>query len=721
MARLKLSLPNPTHKSNKGVSTNSQTPADTESNSHEKPVGRRSTRSSKRGKSFQPLDYDDDSDDEVGERPPVRSSARVKHKQPNYVDDVFQDNFQERFDNERSDPRLRKRKHSDLVESDLQVTRKSTRGGRPEEMVEIDEDDIPDRDVAVVEARAIGTKEVFQSLLDSEFSRCHLLSCDTCGVSGDSPERGVLVCCQGCTTCYHQVCLGSRSRREHLVTKVGPNEFVLQCRRCVDSLRKKEGTAPSLGRCQVCHAQGPSCTPFRERKTPKEEEKLREDNGGEDPVIPISRDLINQADNVFFRCSICRRAFHFHHMPARSAEEFLTMGNDEEKWQKRFEEYTSDWKCKECLDTPEKLEKLISWRPLNKETYVEGQSFEEVDEDDKEYLVKWKDLSYNKATWQSGAWVFGIATAHTRNSFANDNERTLPKWRFEDAIPEEYLRVDIVFEVEYTCKVRYESLDIDKARITEVAKARVKFKGLRYEDVVWEEPPKPEDAERYADFKSAYDDWVLAKYLHPPKKFDASLKKARSQNFEADVMIKKQPTSLNGGVLRDHQLEGINWLLYQWWRGQNAILADEMGLGKTIQIVGLCTVLTSTYRCWPILIVVPNSTCANWRREIKQWAPILRVVMFFGSSIARELSENYEMFPKKSKDLRCHIVVTSYDAAQDPNCTRVFRKVQWAGLIVDEGQKLKNEQSQLYVALAKLNISFKVLLTGNSKDSFLHD
>mmetsp|Transcript_16005 Transcript_16005/g.24952 ORF Transcript_16005/g.24952 Transcript_16005/m.24952 type:complete len:541 (+) Transcript_16005:53-1675(+) len=35
--------------------------------------------------------------------------------------------------------------------------------------------------------------------------------------------------------------------------------------------------------------------------------------------------------------------------------------------------------------------------------------------------------------------------------------------------------------------------------------------------------------------------------------------------------------------LRSYQLEGVNWLLWNWWNGRSCILADEMGLGKTIQ------------------------------------------------------------------------------------------------------------------------------------------
>lgn len=35
--------------------------------------------------------------------------------------------------------------------------------------------------------------------------------------------------------------------------------------------------------------------------------------------------------------------------------------------------------------------------------------------------------------------------------------------------------------------------------------------------------------------------------------------------------------------LFDYQLEGLNWMLDLWSKGNNGILADEMGLGKTVQ------------------------------------------------------------------------------------------------------------------------------------------
>ncbi|KAK3114879.1 hypothetical protein LTR53_006337 [Teratosphaeriaceae sp. CCFEE 6253] len=289
----------------------------------------------------------------------------------------------------------------------------------------------------------------------------------------------------------------------------------------------------------------------------------------------------------------------------------------------------------------------------------------------------------------------------------------------EDAIPEDYLRTDIVLDIKFTSIVDIRAEEMDKARIREVDKALIKYRGLGYEDAVWEAPPAPEDGDRWSDFVMAYNDWVAGRYVRPPsaskmkRMLDSVRGKEgkRGQDF-SKLEKKAQPGNLEGGELMKYQIEGLNWLYYKWYTQKNAILADEMGLGKTIQIIGFLATLVQDHSCFPFLVVVPNSTCPNWRREIKRWAPSLRVVAYYGSKESRDLAYRYELFPEGSKDLRCHIVVTSYDAAADENCRKFFRSVPWQGLIVDEGQRLKNEKTVLYSALDALKAPFRILLTG---------
>ncbi len=33
-------------------------------------------------------------------------------------------------------------------------------------------------------------------------------------------------------------------------------------------------------------------------------------------------------------------------------------------------------------------------------------------------------------------------------------------------------------------------------------------------------------------------------------------------------------------ILRDYQMDGLNWLVHSWCKENSVILADEMGLGK---------------------------------------------------------------------------------------------------------------------------------------------
>ena len=603
------------------------------------------------------------------------------------------------------------------VREPAEGTRRSGRFGRAlGDMREIGEDDIPDTSSVNAGIKFSGAKEIYKQLpKDSDFRLRHCQTCESCNEYGDNDEKGQLVYCQGCIMSHHQKCLGGRTVRDHLVTKIGDKDFVLQCHRCIGVARKKDPLAPKQEECIVCHEKGESSTAFREKRSSKQEQKDREDNDGEDPIEDVSAHLINNVHNVLFRCVTCHRAWHMHHLPPRMDTPPLESPSQEQIAADRFGEYSLDWSCQDCVGLPAEIDSLVAWRPIDQDNYEPGTSTELIPEDNKEYLVKYKNMSYFKTSWKPGAWVWGMTTASMRKAFARrDNGTNLPKMTTEDAIPEEYLRVDLVLDVEFATISQVHDEKADSARIKDVAKALVKFKGLGYEDVVWEEPPDPADSLRWDDFKSAYEYWVLGRYIHLPSQqsLKSHLTKVRSQDFEKNIMMHKQPEAITGGNLMGYQMEGLNWLYYRWHQQQNAILADEMGLGKTIQIIGFLAALQQTHKCWPFLIVVPNSTCPNWRREIKRWTPSLRVVAYYGSSQARKLAEQYELFPGGGRNLRCHIVVTSYEAAQQEEFKRVFRGVSWQGLVVDEGQRLKNDKNILYEALNNLRVPFKVLLTG---------
>ncbi|KAI1631728.1 PHD/FYVE-zinc-finger like domain-containing protein [Biscogniauxia mediterranea] len=555
------------------------------------------------------------------------------------------------------------------------------------------------------------TKETFPQLpLDFQFSKMHATTCDTCGAESGN-GKGPLIYCQGCSYSYHRGCIGVRSARDQRVTKIGKEDFVLQCKFCIGVYQKRDHRAPKHSMCQTCRHNGSSCAEFSTKKTPKQEEKARLDNGGEDPVTKVDSKLVNNAGNVLFRCTSCRRAYHFEHLPA------LTSYGDDVKDIKddRLQEYgLNDWKCKDCSEVQHKVGGLVAWRPVSQDSYQVGQTCLDFGEDDIEYLVKWEGRSHFHDTWMPGAWIHGVAAHAMRTSFAKRDSTQAPKMDSKSAIEEEWLLADVILSVRYRNRAVTSTKAQDLARIDNIESVFIKFQGLSYEEVVWDEPPPRDSGAPWDAFSAAYDEYLNGKYFTSlsDHKMRERIAQYRDLDFGRECELKSQPPHLTRGKLMEYQLEGVNYLLYNFHQQQNVILADEMGLGKTVQIVAFISSLVQDKpNCWPFLVVVPNATCPNWRRELKQWAPDLRVVTYHGGKAAQDLAYRHELFPEGQKaGMKAHVVIMSYEAAA--NVKSVFNSVKWVGLIVDEGQRLKNEDTQLYRSLQDMNIPCRILLTG---------
>jgi len=487
---------------------------------------------------------------------------------------------------------------SESSEEDLpQATRKSGRERQVKSMKEMDMDEevYADEVLKSNTPKVISVREVYKTIpKQAPFAQFHNKECDVCG-DPSNKFKGEIIHCQGCSSSIHKVCLGYRSQREPIVTKVGHEDFVMQCRRCIGAYSKKDPQAPRLFSCQNCGKDGKGCAAFSVKKTPKQEEKLRLENGGDDPVTKVSDTLINNADNLLFRCVNCYRSWHFEHLPPRS--KFSKTPEDKSKLREaRLKEYSSNWQCKDCCEISQKVQGLVAWRHIDRESYKEETTVEELREDEKEYLVKWEGRSYFACTWMPGGWVWGVTNAIMRKAFVrrDDGVNLLPKWTSEEAIPEAFLRMEIIFDVEYDDDYEPQTEEDDKANISAVERVLVKFLGLGYEESVWEAPPSPDDGERWSDFVSAYNEYITGQYFksEPTSVLNQRVAHYRTQNFKKHVQMKQQPASITGELM-PYQLEGLNWLLYNFHKQKNVILADEMGLGKTIQIVSMVAALVA--------------------------------------------------------------------------------------------------------------------------------
>ncbi|KAG0031806.1 hypothetical protein BGZ82_006827 [Podila clonocystis] len=171
--------------------------------------------------------------------------------------------------------------------------------------------------------------------------------------------------------------------------------------------------------------------------------------------------------------------------------------------------------------------------------------------------------------------------------------------------------------------------------------------------------------------------------------------------------ITKQPAILTGGTLKEYQMKGLQWMASLYNNRLNGILADEMGLGKTIQTISLVTFLIEAkQQNGPFLILVPLSTLTNWTLEFEKWAPQVTKVVYKGVPSQRKHIQQTEI---RHRNFQVLLTTYEYVIKDRP----ILSKIKWVYLIIDEGHRLKNANSKLFVTLTQHYSSrYRLILTG---------
>lgn len=165
------------------------------------------------------------------------------------------------------------------------------------------------------------------------------------------------------------------------------------------------------------------------------------------------------------------------------------------------------------------------------------------------------------------------------------------------------------------------------------------------------------------------------------------------------------------GELRPYQSRGVGWLsfLEQW--GLGACLADDMGLGKTPQLIAFLLHLKEQNALTkPTLIVCPTSVLGNWEREVKRFAPDLRVVQYHGEG--RPKGKDFAKAAAKFD-----LVITSYALVYRD--LKELQTVSWQGVVLDEAQNVKNPEAKQSQAVRQLETEFRIALTGTPVENRL--
>ena len=159
--------------------------------------------------------------------------------------------------------------------------------------------------------------------------------------------------------------------------------------------------------------------------------------------------------------------------------------------------------------------------------------------------------------------------------------------------------------------------------------------------------------------------------------------------------------------LRDYQHYGVSWIKYLYDTGFGGILADDMGLGKTIQCLSFLLQLDPTKKH---LIVAPSSVIFNWEKEAKKFIPHFNVKLYLGKQRIEELIKSLD---------DTNILVVSYGILKLD--IEYLQGIPFETLILDEGQNIKNPQTQVSKAVKKINARFKLVMTGTPIENHLGD
>ncbi|XP_066243885.1 chromodomain-helicase-DNA-binding protein 6 isoform X2 [Saccopteryx leptura] len=261
----------------------------------------------------------------------------------------------------------------------------------------------------------------------------------------------------------------------------------------------------------------------------------------------------------------------------------------------------------------------------------------------------------------------------------------------EDLFNPDYVEVDRILEVAHTK---------DAETGEEVTHYLVKWCSLPYEESTWEleEDVDPAKVKEFESLQVLPD----VKHVERPAS-DAWQKLEKSREYK------------NSNQLREYQLEGMNWLLFNWYNRKNCILADEMGLGKTIQSITFLSEIFLRGVHGPFLIIAPLSTITNWEREFRTWTE-MNAIVYHGSQISRQMIQQYEMVYRDAQGnplsgvFKFHVVITTFEMIL-ADCPEL-KKIHWSCVIIDEAHRLKNRNCKLLEGLKLMALEHKVLLTG---------
>ena len=166
------------------------------------------------------------------------------------------------------------------------------------------------------------------------------------------------------------------------------------------------------------------------------------------------------------------------------------------------------------------------------------------------------------------------------------------------------------------------------------------------------------------------------------------------------------------GRLRPYQERGYSWLAFLRRWGLGACLADDMGLGKTVQTLALIQREREAGENRPVLLVCPTSVVNNWRKETEKFTPEVNVLIHHGPDRRKK-----EAFARAAAE---HALVVSSYALLNRDI-EFLKDMDWAGIILDEAQNVKNPETKQSKAARTIKAGYRIALTGTPVENHVGD
>ncbi|KAL9180108.1 hypothetical protein ACHAXT_008078 [Thalassiosira profunda] len=250
-------------------------------------------------------------------------------------------------------------------------------------------------------------------------------------------------------------------------------------------------------------------------------------------------------------------------------------------------------------------------------------------------------------------------------------------------------------------------------------------------------PTSVDDIDEY-DYEDRVDDWIEngLDRMGQMAERDISESLPGTAVYEGGLEI---PAWINDRLF-SYQRTGVRWMWELHCQGAGGVVGDEMGLGKTVQISSFLGAMAANRFLESVLVIAPATMLAHWLSELARWAPGLRRILVHRSGessdgVSRVISTGMlralQKWLRKARRDRVnepideddyndskehafcgtgYVVLTTYESIR--RSPDEWTRHGWSYVVLDEGQKIRNPDADVTLAVKRLRTPHRLLLSG---------